>query len=109
EKNGLDITDPLVIHALETAAFKRGSYEIFQESNWLSRKFSAFKSKMEQSGNAGAVGKFIADFLIPVSTVPTNIVRRLVTTSPLGLIRGGKMVTDAYRKGIENLEPEQAD
>lgn len=109
EKNGLDINDPLVINSLETAAYKRGNYEIFQESNWLSRKFSSYKAQMEKKGNIGAVGKFVADFMIPVSTVPTNIVRRLITTSPLGLIRGGKQVIDAYRKGIENLEPEQAD
>ena len=109
EKNGLDINDPLVINTLETAAYKRGNYEIFQEQNWLSRKFSAWKGQMEKAGNAGATAKFLADFMIPVSTVPTNIVRRLVTTSPFGLIRGGKMVVEAYRKGIENLEPEQAD
>lgn len=109
EKNGLDINDPLVLNTLETAAYKRGNYEIFQESNWLSKKFSGWKAQIEKEGNVGAVKKFLADFMIPVSTVPTNIVRRLVTTSPLGLIRGGKDVVQAYRKGIEKLEPEQAD
>lgn len=109
EKNGLDISDPLVINSLETAAYKRGNYEIFQEKNWLSKKFSDFKNKMEKKGNVGAIGKFIADFMIPVSTVPTNIARRLVTTSPFGLLRGSKQVLDAYRKGIENLTTEQGD
>jgi hypothetical protein len=109
ERNGLDINDPLVRSSLETEAFKRANYEIFQEDNALSRAFKNWKNKMEKSGNVGATGKFIADFLIPVSTVPTNIARRLVTTSPLGLLRGSKMVMDAYRKGIENLNPQEAD
>jgi hypothetical protein len=105
----LDINDDLVIQSVETAAYKRAQYEIFQESNALSRKFSEWKSNMEKSGNIGATGKFVADFLIPVSTVPANIARRLATTSPFGLLRGGAKVIEAYRKGIENLTPEQAD
>lgn len=109
DKQGLDITDPLVIQSMETAAYKRAQYEIFQESNKVSRAFSKFKTDMEKKGNVGATGKFLADFLIPVSTVPTNIVRRVTTTSPLGLIRGGAQVIEAYRKGIENLSNEQAD
>lgn len=109
EKNGLDITDPLVINSIETAAYKRANYEIFLEKNKLNEAFQNFKNKMEKSGNIGAAGKLLADFLIPVSTVPTNIARRLLSTSPLGLIRGGVKVTEAYRKGIENLNTEQAD
>lgn len=108
-KTGLDINDPLVIQSLETMAYKRANYEIFQEQNWLSRKFNTWKARMETKGNPGAVVKLIADFMIPVSGVPTNIVRRLATTSPFGLIRGGAKVVEAYRKGIENLKPEEAD
>ena len=109
EKNGLDINDPLVINSLENAAYKRAQYEIFQEQNWLSKKFTSYKSSLEKKGNTGATAKFLIDFMIPVSTVPTNIVRRVTTTSPLGLIRGGKEVIQAYRKGIEKLTPDEAD
>lgn len=109
ERNGLDINDPLIIQSIENASYKRAQYEIFQESNALSRKFSEFKTSMEKKGDIGATGKFLADFMIPVSTVPTNIARRLTTTSPLGLIRGGAKVVEAYRNGIENLSNEQAD
>jgi len=109
EKNGLDINDPLVINSIENAAYKRAQYEIFQEQNWLSKKFTSYKSSLEKSGNTGSAVKFLVDFLIPVSTVPGNISRRIVTTSPLGLIRGGKEVVQAYRKGIEKLTPDEAD
>jgi hypothetical protein len=108
-KNGLDVQDPLVINSIENAAYKRAQYEIFQEQNWLSKKFTSWKSKLEKQGNTGATGKLLVDFLIPVSTVPTNIARRVVTTSPLGLLRGGKEVLQAYRNGIEKLTPEQAE
>jgi hypothetical protein len=108
-KNGLDITNDLVVQSIQNAAFKRAEYEIFQESNSLTRKFTAFKNEMEKKGNVGAVGKFLADFMIPVSSVPTNIARRLGITSPFGLIKGSADVVKAYREGIENLTPEQAD
>lgn len=109
ERNGLDTNDDLVNNSIDNLAYKRAQYEIFQEQNWLSRKFTSWKSKMEKQGNVGATSKLVADFLIPVSTVPTNIVRRIGVTSPVGLVRGGAQIIDAYRKGIENLKPEQAD
>lgn len=109
ERNGLDINDDLVIQSIETAAYKRAQYEIFQEQNWLSKKFGEWKHNMDESGNLGSTGKFLADFMIPVSTVPTNIARRIVSTSPFGLIKGGVEVVSAYRKGIESLSPEEAD
>ena len=109
EMHELNTNDPLVYNSLENAAYKRAQYEIFQEQNWLSRKFTSYKSSLEKMGNAGVTVKLLTDFLIPVSTVPTNIVRRVTTTSPLGLIRGGAEVINAYRKGIGNLSEKEAD
>jgi len=109
EKNNFDITDPLIVQSIENAAYKRANYEIFQEQSWLTKKFNDYKTKLDKSGNAGSTAKFLVDFMIPVSTVPTNIAKRLATTSPFGLIRGGVKVVEAYRKGIENLKPEEAD
>lgn len=119
ERHGYDINDPLILNSIENAAYKRANYEIFQESNQLSRWFNKWKGKMESGTaefgkepigkNLGATGKFLADFMIPVSTVPVNIARRVASTSPLGMIRGIGKVANAYRKGIENLQPEEAD
>lgn len=109
EKNGLDINDPLVVNSIENMAYKRANYEIFMESNKFSELFNKQKSVWERSGSTGGAAKFLADFFIPVSTVPTNIVRRLITTSPAGLVRGLAKTEAAYRKGIENLKPEEAD
>lgn len=109
EKNGLDINDNLVYQSLENAAYKRANYEIFQEKNLLSKKFQEAKAALDKKGNAGATGKFLIDFMIPVSTVPTNIVRRLISTSPLGLGRGFMLAREAYAKGIDKLSTEDAD
>jgi hypothetical protein len=106
EKNGLDINDPLVINTIETAAYKRANYEIFLEDNALNRKFKKWKNEQ------GATIKALVDFVIPISTVPTNIVRRVFSTSPLGLAKGiyeAEVAKKAIKKSIDNLETEQAD
>lgn len=107
--NGLDINSELVVNTAMNAAYKRANYEIFMEENSLNRHYKKVLADMEASGNVGATGRFIADILLPVTTVPTNIVRRVVSTSPVGLIRGGIKVEEAYRKGIEKLTPAEAD
>lgn len=119
EKNGLDINDTLVVNSIENAAYKRAQYEVFQESNAVSRYFNNWKGQLEKgegkiagvplNKNAGSAAKFAADFLIPVSTVPVNITRRLASSSPIGLIRGTAKVINAYRKGIENLSNDEAE
>lgn len=112
EKNGLDINDPLVINTIENAAYKRANYEIFLEDNALSRKFKEFKATLDKNGTGGAALKALIDFAIPISTVPTNIVRRVFSTSPLGLAKGiyqAEVAKKALKKSIDNLETEQAD
>jgi len=112
EKNGLDINDPLVINTIETAAYKRANYEIFLEDNALNKKFKEWKAELEAMGPSGATLKALVDFAIPVSTVPTNIVRRVFSTSPLGLAKGiyqAEVAKKALKKSIDNLETEQAD
>jgi len=112
EKNGLDINDPLVINTIENAAYKRANYEIFLEDNELNKKFKSFKASLEESGTKGAALKALIDFAIPISTVPTNIVRRVFSTSPLGLAKGiyqAEAAKKALKTSIDNLETEQAD
>ena len=89
EKNGLDINDPLIINSIENAAYKRANYEVFLENNRISEWINKNKSAWQrEGGNVGAIKKLIVDFLLPVSTVPTNIARRIISTSPLGMGRG---------------------
>jgi len=108
----LDINDPLVINTIENAAYKRANYEIFLEDNALNKKFKEWKAELEAMGPSGATLKALVDFAIPISTVPTNIVRRVFSTSPLGLAKGiyqAEVAKKALKKSIDNLETEQAD
>ena len=112
EKNGWDINDPLVINTIENAAYKRANYEIFLEDNSLNRWFKSEKAKLEAGGEGKATIKAFIDFAIPVSTVPTNIVRRVFSTSPIGLAKGiyqAEVAKKALKKSIDNLEKDQAD
>lgn len=108
QKQGIDINHPLVIESARQRAFARAKYEIFQEQNavskWISEKMGAFKDQ----GTEGAIKGFLLKFALPVSTVPTNIARRI------GLYAGGLPkalaydIPKAYMKGIENLSEDEA-
>lgn len=107
-KNDLDYTDPLIKKSLENAAFKRAEYEIFQEDNGVAKRVNDFLNSERKRNNEQATYKALLRFLVPISTVPLNIVRR-VGSNIFGLPRGLYEITKAYRNGIDNLTPEQAD
>lgn len=107
-KNKLDYQDPLVKRSLELAAFKRAEYEIFQENNGVAKRVHDFINSERKRNNTEATKQFLYRFLIPISTVPLNIARR-IGSSIVGLPRGLYLTAEAYNKGIENLQPEQAD
>ena len=110
EANGFDINDALIINSIENMAYKRANYEVFLEQNAVSKWLNTQKSVLErEKGNVGALSKTFIDFMVPVSTVPTNIARRILSTSPLGLGRGLYKTAEAYSKSIEDLKPEEAD
>lgn len=107
-KQGWDISDPLIKKSLESAAFKRAEYEIFQENNGIAKRVNDFINSERKRTDFEATKKFLYRFLIPISTVPLNIARRIGSSIfglPHGLYEAGK----AYRDGIDNLKPEQAD
>lgn len=107
-KQGWDISDPLIKKSLESAAFKRAEYEIFQENNGIAKRVNDFINSERKRTDFEATKNFLYRFLIPISTVPLNIARRIGSSIfglPHGLYEAGK----AYRDGIDNLKPEQAD
>jgi hypothetical protein len=107
-KNNIDYTDPLIKRNLEMAAYKRANYEIFQENNGISKRVNDFINSERKRTDAEATKKFLYRFLIPISTVPMNIARR-IGSSVVGLPHGLYLAADAYKKGIDNLSEEQAD
>lgn len=107
-KNGLDYQDPQVKRSLELSAFKRAEYEIFQENNGIAKRVNDFINSERKRNNVEETKKFLYRFLIPISTVPLNIARRL-GSSIAGLPHGLYLTREAYKAGIDNLTPEQAD
>lgn len=115
QKKGIDINHPLVLESARQRAFARAKYEIFQEKNAVSRQFGKWESKWREEANsdnkftktAGAAKSFLLHFAFPVSTVPTNIARR-VGLSVAGLPIGLTKIAKAYHAGIENLSPDEA-
>lgn len=107
QKKGVDINHPLVLESARQRAFARAKYEIFMERNAVSRQFGKWEAKWQDEGKAGAAKSFLLRFAFPVSTVPTNIARRVglsVAGLPIGLAKAAK----AYHAGIENLSTEEA-
>lgn len=107
-KNGLDYTDPLIQKSLENAAYKRAEYEIFQENNGLARRINNFINSERKQNDEEATKRFLVKFLLPVQTVPLNIGKRIVS-SITGAPKGLYEVYKAYKGGIDNLTPDQAD
>lgn len=106
-KKGVDINDPLVLESAKDRAFSRAKYEIFLEDNAVSKKFGEWETKWRGQGNVGALKSFALHFIFPVSKVPTNIARR-IGVSVTGLPRGLYAAREAFSKGIDNLNPDEA-
>lgn len=107
-KNDLDYNDPLIKRSLELAAYKRAEYEIFQENSGIAKRVNDFINSERKRTNVEATKKFLYRFLIPISTVPLNIARR-IGSSIVGLPHGLYLTREAYKAGIDNLSNEQAD
>jgi hypothetical protein len=109
ERNGLDISDPLIRQNIKQQAYNRAEYEIFQENSGWGRKLQNFlRDEKEPKNTKDMLTRFVTRFMLPVATVPLNIARR-VGNYATGLPRGLINTREAYKKGIENLSNEQAE
>lgn len=109
EKQGLDVSEPLMQQSLQLKAYKKANYSIFLNDNTLVKKFNDFvrglDSKAIERGDF-QLAKFTSDLLLPVKKVPANIIGRTttyVTGVPAGLLKVRKM----YAEGIETFSPEE--
>lgn len=109
EGQGLDVSDPLIRQNIKQMAYNRAEYEIFQENSGWNRKLQKFLSDERTPKNTQEMlTRFATRFLMPVSTVPLNIARRIGNYAT-GLPRGLSNAIEAYKSGIENLTNEQAE
>jgi broad specificity phosphatase PhoE len=122
--NGIDGTHPLMLESARQAAYKRAEYEIFQDSKNKANKINEFFNELEKSGileaNTPGVGKSISGtlkytaasvyhFLVPVNTVPLNILKRvgLGLMLPTNILRAIAKNKD-LRNGFANMDAAEA-
>lgn len=109
EKQGLDVSEPLMQQALQLKAYKKANYSIFLNDNALVKLFDVFVSGLDEKAVENGdvkLGKFVSDLLLPVKKVPTNIIGRTVTYVtglPVGITKVAKM----YSEGIGTFKPEE--
>lgn len=113
-RNGVDVTNPAVQMQMGTQAWKDANRAIFLQDNrlvdYFNRRVGEFERK-DKEGHASVGGKIAATALrtvFPVVRVPSNIVAEIAEYGA-GLATGSAKYAMAVRKGIEKLEPEQAD
>jgi hypothetical protein len=112
-ENGINAYDPAVLQLIKVDAYKDANRAIFMQDNLIADNINQFLSVKysKETGKATpgslalhAVGKT----LLPIVRVPSNLVAEAFTYA-LGLETGSLRLANAFREGIENLKPEQAD
>lgn len=113
--NGLDPTDPATQAQIGIAAYKDANRAIFMQDNRVVNAYKRALQALEQpdklTGRTPASSKALgtmARTLLPIVKIPTNIVAETIENAT-GLVTGSARVARAYRAGIENLKPDEAD
>jgi hypothetical protein len=110
EDNGLNVNDPYIKEGIALAAFKKANYSIFLNDNALAKKFNVEVNEWKKKGTTGQLGAFVAEMMLPVNKVPSNIVSRVgvyATGLPRGLEKAGafKALGKSY-KGVDAMRSE---
>lgn len=111
ERQGLDVSDPLIQTRIATEAYKDANRAIFMQDNMVSDFYEQTVTQLEKSIKHPTGGKATAavlNLLFPFMKVPTNMVSERITYIagvPIGAIKFAR----AFMKGFDKLTPEQAD
>jgi hypothetical protein len=114
-KNGADITDPVTQLRLAQEAYLDSDRDLLLEKNRVASGIRSFLKRMEQPNKAtGKVPIYakaaatIGRIETPVLSVPFNFAKQALTAA-FGLISGSVRAREAFKVGIDNLKPEEAD
>lgn len=114
-RSGMDVTDPMVQMRLSVDAYKDANRSIFLNDNVVvnayNRAVASLMEKQRSTGKPSGGGRIIATatkVLLPIVRVPTNIVAETIQYAT-GTVTGSLRVANALRRGVETLDPEQAD
>ena len=104
EKNGVDISDPLVQATIGTQAYLDANRAIFMQENPVTTAYKSAVNTLERAGDSGKVVAGMLKIILPIVKVPTNFANEITSYSI-----GGLKALLALRNGIKDLTPDQAD
>jgi hypothetical protein len=104
EKNGVDISDPLVQATIGTQAYLDANRAIFMQENPVTTAYKSAVNTLERAGDSGKVVAGMLKIILPIVKVPTNFANEITSYSV-----GGLKALLALRNGIKDLTPDQAD
>jgi hypothetical protein len=114
-KNGVDISDPLVMSAMQIDAYRDSNRALLYEENKLNNIINNAIKQLEavnpETGKATLGGKVAATTVkldLPVKKVAFNFVKQTYENA-FGLITGNVKLAIAMSKGLDTLPPEQKD
>jgi hypothetical protein len=107
-RNGIDVTDPMVQLTIGTEAYLDANRAIFMQENIVTQGYKSFLASLERGGNVGKTGAAFAKIILPIVKVPTNYVGE-VTSYSGGYAKALPLITKAIFKGVDSLTPEQSD
>ena len=114
-RKGIDVTDPWVQMRTGIEAYKDANRSIFLQDNRVVSGYKRFISALEEPSKitgrvptGGKVAATAARILVPIVKVPTNIVAETAQYA-VGSVTGLARLGMAFRRGIENLKPEESD
>lgn len=106
---GQDFSSRAALAKIEIEAFKDAQRSIFMQDNLLVNQYKKALSKFRKSDSPAArATALVADTLLPIVRVPTNIVAEAAEYTaglPVGLAKAGI----AIKNGAKNLSPDQSD
>lgn len=113
--HGVDVTDPFVQMKIATEAYKDANLAIFMQDNRVVSAYKAALATMERpdksTGKISLGSKLTtatAKTLLPIVKIPTNIVAETFKYAT-GSVTGSARLALAFKNGVENLKPEEAD
>lgn len=115
-KAGINPADPSVAHSNGLLAYNDSLRLLFQEKNIATEAYRSMVSTLERPqketgkpsmmGKAGATAMKIVN---PIPSIGTNVVAQTIGRAGGNLLTAPFEIRNAFREGIQNLKPEQAD
>jgi hypothetical protein len=109
-KQGLDLNDPRVKQDIGEVANQEAKRSIFMQDNFISNAWQSMIRTLEQSKThptAGFITSKVAQILLPIVKVPTNIALE-TGTHMFGTVTATAKLGQVMHRGMSTIRPEEA-